>query len=464
MKKYFMYGVLGFVFSAVFQTTCIYGQNIEIQQKEYIEKGSPLNKINLKDTGRDKTSRESQNPVKKQKRVVYINLNKTGEKNINKVKNSTEVSLHKEAVKENNGPNIEIGILSGCKQVQITGLQNFYISGAGKEKNAYQQDNKVILEQSGNKIIANGKKFDGPVYFSTDNDKSSFDVKGNQYRGKMKVISSKWSSGLTVVNVIPIELYLRGVVPSEVIPSWEIDVVKAQAVAARTYAVFHKNQYRSAGYDLTDDTRSQVYKGVSAETEVTNKAIKSTSGEIITYGGKAIDALFHANGGGYTEDSENVWGSYVPYLRGVKEEESRVLSKAWVKVVPIREFSGSVAKSGYPVGKIKELILSRLKIGNKTSRDRGISGRVKFLEVNGQYGKKQIPGETLQSIFGLQSTLFDISIKGKDIIFTGYGWGHGLGLSQWGAKAMAEKYGDGKDYYKKILTHYFSGTKIEKIY
>ena len=148
----------------------------------------------------------------------------------------------------------------------------------------------------------------------------------------------------------------------------------------------------------------------------------------------------------------------------MKEEESRVLSKTWVKVVPIKEFSGSVAKSGYPVGKIKELILSRLKIGNKTSRDRGISGRVKFLEVNGQYGKKQIPGETLQSIFGLQSTLFDISIKGKDIIFTGYGWGHGLGLSQWGAKAMAEKYGDGKDYYKKILTHYFSGTKIEKIY
>lgn len=80
MKKYFMYGVLGFVFSVVFQTTCIYGQNIEIQQKEYIEKGSPLNKINLKDTGRDKTSRESQNSVKKQKRVVYINLNKTGEK------------------------------------------------------------------------------------------------------------------------------------------------------------------------------------------------------------------------------------------------------------------------------------------------------------------------------------------------------------------------------------------------
>lgn len=84
--------------------------------------------------------------------------------------------------------------------------------------------------------------------------------------------------------------------------------------------------------------------------------------------------------------------------------------------------------------------------------------------IIGNKGEKRITGNDIQSIFGLKSTLFDISIKGKNLIFAGYGFGHGLGLSQWGAEALASKYGDGKDYYKKILSHYFVETKIEKIY
>ena len=464
MKRYFIYGFLVLMFSAVSQITCVYGENIEIRQKAVIEKGSPLTKINLKTSGEEKRSSKETKVPKKTTENTYIHLSKNSEKNKGKIKNQTKPSINKKTSKEHNGPEMEIGLLSGCKQVEITGLENFYISGTGKGKESYQRGKTVIFIQEGNQIVANGRKVDGPVYLSTESDHPAFAVKGNQYRGKMKVIPSKWSSGLTVVNVIPVELYLKGVVPCEIIPSWEVDVIKAQAVAARTYAIFHKNQYRSAGYDLTDDTRSQVYKGVAAETEMTNKAVEKTAGEIITYGGKAIDALFHANGGGHTENSENVWGSYVPYLRGVKEEENRVLNKAWVKTVSVDEFSAALAKAGYPVGKIKELLLSRLKMGDKNSRDRGISGRVKGMEVNGKYGKKQISGEILQKILGLQSTLFDISVKGKNIIFMGYGWGHGLVLSQWGAKAMAEKYGDGKDYYKKILAHYFSGTGIEKIY
>ena len=84
--------------------------------------------------------------------------------------------------------------------------------------------------------------------------------------------------------------------------------------------------------------------------------------------------------------------------------------------------------------------------------------------MTGSKGKKDVTGDQMRSLFGLNSTLFDLKVKGKDLIITGYGSGHGLGLSQWGAEAMAAKNGDGKDYYKKILTHYFTDTKIEKIY
>lgn len=362
------------------------------------------------------------------------------------------------------GPDVEVGLLSGQPQVEIEGLSHFRIETNGKVWKSYNAGKRISVSRKGKNIVLEGKAFNAPVYFTTGNGEEAFSVKGNRYRGEMKIIPSAWNNGVTVVNRVPMELYLKGVVPSEIVPSWKPDAIKAQAVAARTYAVYHKNGYRSAGYDITDDTRSQVYRGCSVETSATNKAVEETAGEIITYNGKAIDALFHANGGGYTEDSENVWGSYVPYLRGVKEENSSAVNRPWRKIVSIDSFSNAISRAGYHVGKVKKIGLSRLHMGNNKAKDRGVSGRVKTMEITGKSGRKIIPGEVIQSAFDLDSTLFDISVKGNNLIITGYGFGHGLGLSQWGAEAMAEKNGDGKKYYKRILLHYFTGSKIEKIY
>lgn len=362
------------------------------------------------------------------------------------------------------GPDVEVGLLSGQPQVEIEGLSHFRIETNGKVWKSYNAGKRISVSRKGKNIVLEGKAFNAPVCFTTGNGEEAFSVKGNRYRGEMKIIPSAWNNGVTVVNRVPMELYLKGVVPSEIVPSWKPDAIKAQAVAARTYAVYHKNGYRSAGYDITDDTRSQVYRGCSVETSATNKAVEETAGEIITYNGKAIDALFHANGGGYTEDSENVWGSYVPYLRGVKEENSSTVNRPWRKIVSIDSFSNAISRAGYHVGKVKKIGLSRLHMGNNKAKDRGVSGRVKTMEITGKSGRKIIPGEVIQSAFDLDSTLFDISVKGNNLIITGYGFGHGLGLSQWGAEAMAEKNGDGKEYYKRILLHYFTGSKIEKIY
>lgn len=378
---------------------------------------------------------------------------KTSAKKTESTKTAKTVSVGKE------GPTIEVGLLSGQKEASLKLLADCTAEADGKTWQTFKRGETLSVSRSGKSLVIGGKKKEGPIYLRASGKAAAFSVKGNTYRGDMKLIPSAYSDGVTVVNAVSMEEYLCGVVPSEVSPSWHTDALRAQAVAARTYAMYHRDGYRSAGYDVTDDTRSQVYRGTSVEASATNQAIKDTAGEVITYDGKPIDAVFHSSGGGYTENSENVWGSRVPYLRGVAEESSSVLDKAWTKTVTAEAFGKAAG-----VGTLKSIELSKLKKGQTKAKDRGVSGRVISMKVTGSKGMKTLTGDAVQSAFGLSSTLFDISVKGKNVTITGYGAGHGLGLSQWGAEAMATKKGNGKDYYKTILTHYFTGTKIEKIY
>lgn len=147
----------------------------------------------------------------------------------------------------------------------------------------------------------------------------------------------------------------------------------------------------------------------------------------------------------------------MPYLKGVSEDQ---YATPWKKTISLASFMKMA-----DVGQLKGIRLSALHIGkaHKTS-DRGISGRVKSVTLVGSKGNRVVSGNHLQQIYDLNSTLFDLSVSGNQLVITGYGYGHGLGLSQWGAEAMAEKHGGAKDYYKTILTHYFTGTKVEKIY
>ncbi len=351
------------------------------------------------------------------------------------------------------GQMIEVGLQSG-RELSVTGLSAFHVE-AGSSLGSYPAGARLTISKSGNGLSVNGKSAGAKIYFKSSGSGAAFAVKGNQYRGVIKAIASP--SGVTLVNQVSMEDYLKGVVPCEIVPSWQMDAIKAQAVAARTYAMFHKNGYRSAGYDVTDDTRTQVYRGVSAETEATNRAVMETAGEVVTYGGSPIDAVFHASGGGYTENCENVWGSAVPYLKGVPEDK---YATPWKKTISLASFMKMA-----DVGKLKGIKLSALHIGEAhKASDRGISGRVKSVTLVGSKGNRVVSGERLQQIYDLNSTLFDLSVSGNQLVITGYGYGHGLGLSQWGAEAMAEKHGGAKDYYKTILTHYFTGTKVEKVY
>ena len=310
-----------------------------------------------------------------------------------------------------------------------------------------------------------------------------FSVAGKRYRGEIELISQ--GNYFTVVEVAELEEYLYGVLPGEMSPSWPIEALKAQAVAARTYALNTRGKHTKEGYDVCTTTDCQVYRGFDGEAKPTNQAVEITRGEIMTYEGKPILAVFHSASGGYTENSENVWSAKVPYLRGVADFDQGTRHFDWIVTTTVGEFSQKLSARGYSVGKIQDIRLSMMRLAaHEDVTDRGISGRVTKLALIGTNGKKEVAGTPLRSIFGLKSSSFDLYLQ-KDkngpkyqiekapkgwvndpttiLIIDGYGWGHGLGLSQWGAKAYAEKYPEDTELYRKILVHYYTGIKFENL-
>ena len=283
---------------------------------------------------------------------------------------------------------------------------------------------------------------------------STYDNKS--YRGALRLIPRKGS--LQLLNRVTAEEYLQGVVPEEMPAEWNPEAVKAQAVAARTYALRQRKRHAKEGFDVCATTHCQQYGGVAVERAAANQAVKETSGEVLESHGALVDALFHTDSGGMTENSEDVWGSRIDCLRAAKEV--RTETYPWEKNITVEKFSELLAKRGKNIGTLKKIELSPIKIG-KASKDRTVSGRVKQVTFVGKTGKVSMTGNDLRSMLGLKSTLFSMTMNRNVLFIKGYGWGHGLGMSQHGAKA----YADSEHYdYKKILQHYYRGAELKKLY
>lgn len=263
------------------------------------------------------------------------------------------------------------------------------------------------------------------------------------YRGELEVRAL--NASLTVVDELPLEEYLYGVVPSEAIPSWGLDALKAQAVAARTYAVSHLGQFASLGYDLKATVVSQAYGGAGVEKPSTTRAVDETEGQILTYHGQPIEAYYSDSAGGYTEACADVWGHAVPYLQAVPDFDQQSPRYVWQYQVPAAKLTSAIA---------------RLKIGDLrdiTITERSYSGRVKQARLVGSLGSTLVTGEKLRFAFGLRSTFFNVGhAPDGSFLFAGRGWGHGVGMSQWGAKGMA----DMGYTYDQILAHYYPETSL----
>ena len=254
------------------------------------------------------------------------------------------------------------------------------------------------------------------------------------------------------IEEIPLEKYVIGVVAGEVPATFNIEALKAQAVASRTYVLKRVNSSNS--YDVEDSTNNQVYidesqmKAKWKDSYQTNynkikNAVNSTKGEVILYNNNLIDAMFFSTSNGYTENSENVFKNKIPYLVSVES--------SWDLSSPAFLSSMEISKSEF-LFNLGFTDQNTLKIDNII---RNNSGRVSSLLIN----NKKYSGTEIRKIFGLKSTSFIIKIENNNIIFTTKGYGHGVGMSQYGANGMAN---EGYKY-QEILKHYYSNTEIKKI-
>ena len=384
------------------------------------------------------------------------------------------------------GQTVRIGIREGRGSVALTSDSGLGVWKNGSLWKKFPARTPLQIALKGNAVTVGGAAAAGAVEVRPLSSAGSVKITdGYAYRGAIRVMKSPQRWGLTVVNVVPVEEYLYGVVGKEMSPSWHREALKAQAVAARTYAISHKNYFASRGFDMTDDTSSQIYAGINGESPSVIAAVDATRGEILTYGGKPIDAFFCSTAGGWTENSENVWGSRIPYLRGVSDDSSRMPSYRWSVTTTPEKLAANLTAAGKGVGRVRSITLSPLGKRPMAVSDRGVSGRLLSMTGNGSAGSVRVTGNAFQSIYGLKSTLFDFSqggavpdpdsgrkgrsatmmVKaGVPITIYGYGWGHGLGMSQYGAYQMAQEHGSADTYYRTILTHYYTGTRLEKLY
>lgn len=353
-------------------------------------------------------------------------------------------------------PDLRVGLASGRASLTIT--------SAGGKATVQTESSKTItltantaaaIRWQAGAFLVGREKLRGDVLTIRPSGAGELALDGRRYRGSLELRHK--GGGLIAVNIVPVDGYLRSVVPEEMPVDWPAEAIKAQSVAARSFALASRGRHASEGYDLCTTTHCQLYTGTTAEKSASNAAIKATRGEVLTYGGKPIEALFHTDSGGMTENSEDVWGSHVPYLRAAKDTPAKTMP--WTKAISRADLEHKLAAKGHDIGKVRSLVLSPLAIG-RSAKDRTASGRVKTMTVKGTKGTATLSGTTWRSLLGLKSTLFDAKLAKDMVTFTGYGSGHGLGISQWGAERMAAKGAS----YAEILHHYYTGTKMQQLY
>ena len=272
-----------------------------------------------------------------------------------------------------------------------------------------------------------------------------------RFRGSIDIIRTE-DLKLMVVNHIDVEDYLRGVLYHEVSHWWPMEVLKAQAITARTYALYQKSVSKSRDYDLTSDIYSQVYGGKFSEKWRTDRAVKASRGKVLTFNGKIFPTYYHATCGGHTEDASRLWNIDLDCLKGTKCNFCKKSPHYhWKKEVSLSDVESRLKKSGFKIGAISAI----------RTVGRNAAGRVENVEIKSSTATLTISAKDFRNSVGnnfLRSINFESNIKRNKVSFEGYGWGHGVGMCQWGAYFMSKR------HFKtiEILNFYYPGTKIAR--
>ena len=319
----------------------------------------------------------------------------------------------------------------------------------------FSDDFSINGKEITNKKKINVKYIDNKIYIDNDefekvdiSNKGIMTIGNNKYYGDIYI--KQVDSKLQIVNFVDIEKYLLGVVPYEMPSSFPLEALKAQTVIARSYAQTNINR-KKKDFDLYDDTRSQVYSGIpKSRLFNVEKAIKETKGEVITYNGRVIDALFHSYSGGYTASAKEVYGNDIEYLKPVEDKYSKGVPMSvltWTYLIPKSQFEKEIGFIPLDYD-IEYTESNRVKYIILYNEDRSLEKKYTGAEFRRKYSTSKI-----------KSTAYNINIENGDIKVVGSGYGHGVGFSQWSSKTMAE---DEKMSYKDIINFFYTGVKIEK--
>lgn len=361
-----------------------------------------------------------------------------------------------------NSKNIEIGLLENSPRAYVSFHQDYYINNL-KFKAAsislirsLKNDAENVLVKNQDKIF----KFRLPLEFKSERklfkiSKSRFS-QPKTYRGLLTV--KKSSQGLlNFINDIDIESYLLSVVPSEMPNSWPLEALKSQAICARTYSYKNLGRRHSEGYDLKAGIEDQAYLGYISENPRSSEAVKATNGMLLSFNGALVNSFYSSSAGSFSSFPEYVWGiSPESYLSSVKDFDEISSYKSWIRTFNSEEINE----------KLKDLNLEKI-IGINIL-ERSPEGRVSAALISGikdlTNPKKEtfhlrLTGEELRHKLGLPSTFYELSLEENSIIFEGKGFGHGIGMSQHGAKHLAS---EGKNH-EEILLHYYPGAELRKI-
>jgi len=259
--------------------------------------------------------------------------------------------------------------------------------------------------------------------------------------------------GFLVINRVDLEEYVKGVVPAEVSSTWHPEMLKAQAVAARTYALYQQMLSATREYDVEATVQDQVYRGKQGIDAWIQRAVEDTRGLIVTYQAAPNDAACASTAAGLTEDAMNVWSKEYPYLKGVEcPFDLASPYYQWKSSFKIDTLEQNLREQGFSVGTIATM----------TSLSFSRGGRVAKLRILHSGGELILRGEELRKAVGyaiIPSTQFAIESIGQDVVLSGFGAGHAVGMCQWGAKELAEL-----GYpFSTILRYYYPGTELQNM-
>jgi stage II sporulation protein D len=267
------------------------------------------------------------------------------------------------------------------------------------------------------------------------------------------VLLVRRGKGFLVINRVDLEEYVKGVVPAEVSSTWHQEMLKAQAVAARTYALYQQRLGATREYDVAATVHDQVYRGKQGIDAGILRAVEDTRGLVVTYQDAPIYAAFSSTAAGLTEDAMTVWSKAYPYLKGVEcpfDLASPYFQ--WKSSFKVDTLEKNLRQQGFSVGTIATMTAASLSRG----------GRVATLRVLHSDGELILRGEELRKAVGytiIPSTQFAIESFGRDVVLSGYGAGHAVGMCQWGAKELAEL-----GYpFPTILRYYYPGTELQNV-